>query len=277
LGDRQPLLGLGDRHADAARPGPPAPPPIGRGIAAAPTAVTDPRPGEWKPLPDHKKSPILRTAQAPLKHLQPAPCRRPSRDTPRSSPEHRPAGCLAFHRVQQKFNSYEPNNLRASDLTCTEYSITNSPALRGQPADPLHRVENREWCSDRTTMSKRNNENHKANLALAMAAGTAVPDWARENDVHRRTAYTWSRSPEVLDQVKLIRSQVLDRAAGRLSDNATAAADKIAKLAQEAASESVQLQAARAVLAELMTVSNYLAIERRLDELERRVAHAQPQ
>jgi hypothetical protein len=125
-------------------------------------------------------------------------------------------------------------------------------------------------------MSKRNNENHKANLALAMAAGTAVPDWARDNDVHRRTAYTWSRSPEVLDQVKLIRSQVLDRTAGRLSDNATAAADKIAKLAQEAASESVQLQAARAVLAELMTVSNYLALERRLDELERRVAHAQP-
>jgi hypothetical protein len=126
-------------------------------------------------------------------------------------------------------------------------------------------------------MSKRNNENHKANLALAMAAGTAVPDWARANDVPSRTAYTWSRSPEVLDQVKLIRSQVLDRTAGRLSDNATAAADKIAKLAQEAASESVQLQAARAVLAELMTVSNYLAIERRLDELERRVAHAQPQ
>jgi hypothetical protein len=126
-------------------------------------------------------------------------------------------------------------------------------------------------------MSKRNNENHKANLALAMAAGTAVPDWARANDVPSRTAYTWSRSPEVLDQVKLIRSQVLDRTAGRLSDNATAAADKIAKLAQEAASESVQLQAARAVLAELVTVSNYVALERRLDELERRVAHAQPQ
>ena len=73
-----------------------------------------------------------------------------------------------------------------------------------------------------------------------------------------------------------IMQEVLDRTAGRLSDNATAAADKIAKLAREAASESVQLQAARAVLAELMTVSNFLAIERRLDELERRVAHAQP-
>jgi hypothetical protein len=126
-------------------------------------------------------------------------------------------------------------------------------------------------------MSKRNNENHKANLALAMAAGTAVPDWARDNDVPSRTAYTWSRSPEVLDQVQLIRSQVLDRTAGRLSDNATAAADKIAKLAREAASESVQLQAARAVLAELVTVSNYVALERRFAELERRVAHVQPQ
>jgi hypothetical protein len=125
-------------------------------------------------------------------------------------------------------------------------------------------------------MSKRNNENPKANLALAMAAGTAVPDWARDNDVHRRTAYTWSKSPEVLDQVQLIRSQVLDRTAGRLSDNATAAADKIAQLAREAASESVQLQAARAVLAELLNVSDHLALERRLDALERRVAHARP-
>jgi hypothetical protein len=120
-------------------------------------------------------------------------------------------------------------------------------------------------------MSKRNNQNRKAGLALAMAAGHTVPDWARDNQVASRTAYTWSRSPEVTDAVDRIRRDVLDRAIGRLSDHATAAADRIAKLACEASSESVQLAACRAVLAELMAISNYAAIEKRLALVERQL------
>ena len=75
-------------------------------------------------------------------------------------------------------------------------------------------------------MSKRNNQDQKAALALAMAAGTTVPDWARDNEVPRRTAYTWSRSPEVREPGRAHPPQVLDRAIGRLSRNATAAADR---------------------------------------------------
>jgi hypothetical protein len=126
-------------------------------------------------------------------------------------------------------------------------------------------------------MSKRINQSQKSALALAMAAGQAVPAWARDHDVPERTAYTWSRSPEVLDLVEAIRREVLDRTIGRLCDHATAAADEIARLAREAASEAVRLHAARAVLAELMTVSSYAALEGRMAELERRVDHARPQ
>jgi transposase-like protein len=125
-------------------------------------------------------------------------------------------------------------------------------------------------------MSKRNNQNQKAALALAMAGGGTVAAWAREHQVAERTARTWSNSTEVLDQVESIRREVLDRAIGRLSDNAIAAADEIARLVKEAASEAVRLQAARAVLAELMTVSNYAALDGRLADIERRIAHAQP-
>jgi len=125
-------------------------------------------------------------------------------------------------------------------------------------------------------MSKRNNQSQKAALALAMAAGGTVAAWARDNDVAGRTAYTWSRSPEVRDLVERIRRRAIDRAIGRLSRNATAAADQIARLAREAESEAVKLNAARAVLADLMSVSNYAALEKRLAEIERRMAHAQP-
>jgi hypothetical protein len=123
-------------------------------------------------------------------------------------------------------------------------------------------------------MSKINNQNRKAALALAMAGGGTVAAWARDHQVPERTARTWSNSPEVLDQVEAIRRQVLDRAIGRLCDHAIAAADQIARLAQDANSEAVRLQAARAVLADLMTVSNYAALEGRLAEVERRIAHA---
>src|SRR5262249_21978982 len=91
-----------------------------------------------------------------------------------------------------------------------------------------------------------------------------------------RTARTWSKSPEVLNQVEAIRREVLDRTVGRLSDNATVAVDEIVRLVKDAASEAVRLQAARAVLAELMAVSNYAALEGRMAEAERRTAQARP-
>jgi hypothetical protein len=120
-------------------------------------------------------------------------------------------------------------------------------------------------------MAKINNKIRKEQLALALASGGTVTAWAAANGVKERTVYTWSRSPEVVDQVEAIRRAVLEGAIGRLSQNATAATDEIARLAKEAVSESVRLQAARAVLAELMTVSNYAALERRMAEIERRL------
>ena len=120
-------------------------------------------------------------------------------------------------------------------------------------------------------MSTRNNESQKSALALAMAAGTSVPAWAKKNQVAKRTAYTWSRSDEVLEQVQRIRRRAMDRAVGRLARNATAAAAQIGRLARKATSEAVRLQASRAVLAELMAISNYATIEDRLAEVERKL------
>ncbi len=125
-------------------------------------------------------------------------------------------------------------------------------------------------------MSRRNNENQKAVLALAIAGGRTVAAWAEQNGVPERTARIWSRSPEVLAQVESIRREVFDRAIGRLSRNATDAADQIARLAAEAKSESVRLQAARAVLGDLMNLTDYAALEGRVAALERKFQQPSP-
>jgi hypothetical protein len=125
-------------------------------------------------------------------------------------------------------------------------------------------------------MSKRNNQDQKADLALALATGSTVKAWAESRNVADRTARTWSKSPEVLHQVEAIRRQAIECAIGRLSDRASAAADRIGHLAIQAASEAVQLHAARAVLADLMSMSDYATFEKRLADVERRIAHAQP-
>ena len=119
-------------------------------------------------------------------------------------------------------------------------------------------------------MNIRNNRDQKAALALAIATGRTVRAWAKEHDVPERTAYTWARS----DRGPATRSNAsdaaaIDRAIGRLSRYAAAAAQQIAKLAEDAESEAVKLQAARAVLADLMTVSNYADLEDRITVLER--------
>lgn len=126
-------------------------------------------------------------------------------------------------------------------------------------------------------MSKINNRDRKAALALAMATGGAVKQWANANAVPPRTAYSWAKSPDVLAQVEANRREIIDQVVGRLCQNANNAADRIAKLVNDANSEAVQLQAARAILADLMAISNYAALNGRVAELERRIAHVQPQ
>ena len=126
-------------------------------------------------------------------------------------------------------------------------------------------------------MSKISNQIRKEELAIALADGGTVSDWAAADDARLPTAYAWSASPEVVDQVDAIRRAALEQAVNRFSKNATAAYDQIVRLVTEAGSESVRLQAARAFLSELMRVCNYAALGRRLDEIESRIADAQLQ
>ena len=119
-------------------------------------------------------------------------------------------------------------------------------------------------------------QDHAAGLAAHLAAGGTVRAWAEEHKVPTRTAYRWARLPRTIAAVERIRARALDRAIGRLSHHATAAAEQLGKLINDGESHQVKLSAARAVLADLMTASNFTTIRRRLDELERRVKGEQP-
>ena len=108
----------------------------------------------------------------------------------------------------------------------------------------------------------------KTRLALAIARGESVAAWARQNEVPRRTAFRWARDTKVRLAVEAGRRYALDRAIGRMARLATKAADGIARLGEGAESESVQLRAWRAILADQMAVSKFSNLEQRMVEIE---------
>ena len=105
-------------------------------------------------------------------------------------------------------------------------------------------------------------------LALAIAQGKSITAWARQNDVPTSTAYRWANDPDVRRQVEDWRRRSLDHALGLMARHSMWAVKGINKLGESAESESVQLRARRAVLHDLMKVSNFSNLEYRLAELE---------
>jgi hypothetical protein len=130
------------------------------------------------------------------------------------------------------------------------------------------------------TLDKEVRRYKKINLALAIAEGESIIAWAQQNGVPERTAFRWAQDPKVRREVEACRRRVVNQAIGRLTGLTTKAADGIANLAQEADSESVQLRAWRAILADMMAVSKFSDLEYRMAEIEeqldKRTGHTVP-
>jgi hypothetical protein len=118
------------------------------------------------------------------------------------------------------------------------------------------------------TMEKEVRRHKKINLALAIAGGESIAAWAQQNGVSERTAFYWAKDPKVRREVEACRRRVVNQAIGRLTGMTTKAVDGITNLAQEADSESVQLRAWRAILADMMSVSKFSDLEYRMAEIE---------
>jgi len=115
------------------------------------------------------------------------------------------------------------------------------------------------------------NQDQRDQFAVAMAMGQKVSVWAKKNGVPRRTCYAWTQTPEYKVAVRDIRRRAYDRAVGHFARNLTKVADRIALLATEAQSESVQLQAARVLLRESLNVREHVDLEAQMEDVERRL------
>jgi len=108
----------------------------------------------------------------------------------------------------------------------------------------------------------------KIQFAAAIAEGESVAKWARENGVHRGTAFRWAREPSVRRVVEACRRRTLDQAIGRMTKRTPWACDRIAMLAEAAESESVQLRALRSIFADVMAVTKFSNLEDRVAQIE---------
>jgi hypothetical protein len=104
-----------------------------------------------------------------------------------------------------------------------------------------------------------------------VATGRTVAAWATKHQIAIRTAYEWHRRPEFKRTVERYRRRYLDRALGLLARGAAKSAAVVARLADKAESEATQLQAARANLADLMSVWRFAEFEGRMAEIERHI------
>jgi hypothetical protein len=111
----------------------------------------------------------------------------------------------------------------------------------------------------------------KGLLALAIAQGISIADWAKKNNVAERTAYRWARDPKVRAKVASCRRHVLNEALGLMSSHVTKAAAGIAALSENAVSESVKLAALRAIFSNMMAVSEFSSLEERMTLIEERL------
>jgi hypothetical protein len=111
----------------------------------------------------------------------------------------------------------------------------------------------------------------KGQLARAIGQGMSIAEWARANKVVARTAFRWANDPKVRKAVDTYRRRTMDQAIGRMTKHSMMAADGIAAIAQEAASDSVRLRAFRALFSDTISVSKYTGLEFRVTEMEEKL------
>jgi hypothetical protein len=115
-------------------------------------------------------------------------------------------------------------------------------------------------------------DNGKRDLAaLALAAGRTVRDAAAEVRMGERTLHRWLvEDPSFRARVDALRSELFNRAVGRLADQAVAAADRLGSLVGSDR-EAVALAAAKAVLELGPRLREAAELQQQVDELRQQV------
>lgn len=117
-------------------------------------------------------------------------------------------------------------------------------------------------------MSKSKTSRFFEPLAVAVASGHSIRAAADVAKCATQTAYNISASPEFKYRVSEIRSEICERAVGRLADGATLAVDTLLELCDASNPPAVRATAAKSVLAALPVLSEYSELRARIDEIE---------
>jgi hypothetical protein len=193
---------------------------------------------------------------------------------------------LAFSFDRKKTHcTRTPKSAMANDCCCSLYRVDGTspdffaflgrgcarlgPGIGSAGAAKL--IRNSIQPGQRNVMPEQHPKNKKAKLALAIARGESVTEWASENGVPKRTAFHWAGDVKVRKAIEKWRRQALSQAIGRMAARAVTAADGIASLGEHADSESIRLRAYRAILADQMAVAKFSTLEQRMVEVEQKI------
>ncbi len=105
-------------------------------------------------------------------------------------------------------------------------------------------------------------------LAVHVASGRTIKDAAKLIKCAEQTAYNLSCDPSFRHRVAEIRSEITTRAVGRLADTAALAVDTLRELLGATNEPSIRLNASKAILAALPTMTEFGELRARIDAIE---------
>src|SRR3954465_14151765 len=119
------------------------------------------------------------------------------------------------------------------------------------------------------------NESLYESLVIAVATGSTIAAWCKRTGTGRTTVSGWQREPRFAEDVARIRSELLNEAVGKFTKAVSDVADGMIKLARSATSEATRLAAQKAVLENLVQLTEFAEIKQRIEAIEQRLKEPQ--
>lgn len=105
-------------------------------------------------------------------------------------------------------------------------------------------------------------------LAVLVASGRSIRDASTDAGCSESTAYSISADRDFKQRVSEIRAEITFQAVGQLADAATQAAATLRELLDPSNEPAVRLNAAKAILAALPSISDFGELRKRVNDLE---------
>jgi hypothetical protein len=105
-------------------------------------------------------------------------------------------------------------------------------------------------------------------LVIAVATGQSIINWCKDTKTPRSTVSVWQLDPKFERDVAALRRKMVNEAIGKFVASVGQVAEGMIKLAEQAASEPTKLAAQKAVMENLVQMSDFAELRKRLDDLE---------